>query len=145
MLTVKREQLAQLAPDLWAAPWTVTSVLSSETREVVAALRTSCNEGAAHDFVRELSIKFIAAVDAGDVLGLFLGRYIASSGDMDLLSDSTVRTLNRYLISTDSCNAVQCGNQMCTGFGFGYEAVRPGFGSCLKSRTIMNRQEHDLS
>src|SRR5437879_13800713 len=84
------------------------------------------SEGTAHDFIRDLNIKFATAVDAGHVLASLLGESRAH-GNVDLLPHFAVWAFNRHLISRDSGDALQSGNQIGTGCGFGNETIAPRF------------------
>ena len=100
------------------------------------------NEGTTHDFISGLNIKFALAVDARYVLASLLGEFGACG--VDLLPHLAVWAFNRHLISRDSGNALQSGDQIGTGCGFGHEPVRPRFRPDLESRTIMDCQEDYL-
>jgi hypothetical protein len=101
------------------------------------------DEGTTDDSIRDADIKFGLAVDAGYVLTFFLGGSTLH-GHMDILSDFAVWTLNRCFTSRDSGNALQCRNQLLTGFGFAHEPVCPRLRSGLKSQSVMDCQEHYL-
>jgi len=101
------------------------------------------DEGTAHDSIRDADIKFGVAVDAGYVLTFFLGGSTLH-GHMDILSDFAVWTFNRSFVGRDSGNALQCRNQLFTGFGFGHEPMRPRLRPGLELRAIVDCQEHYL-
>ena len=88
---------------------------------VLAALR---NEGTAHDFIRDLNIKFAMAVEARYVLASLLSES-GARGNVDLLPHFAVWAFNRHLLSRDSGKALQSGNQNGTGCGFGHKPVSP--------------------
>ena len=65
-------------------------------------------------------------------------------GHMDILSDFAVWTLNRSFVGRDSGDALKRRNQLLTGFGFAHEPMCPRLRSGLKSRSVMDCQEHYL-
>src|SRR5207245_1674634 len=95
------------------------------------------SEGTGHDFIRDLNLKFATAVDAGHVLASLLGESRAH-GNVDVLLHFTVWALDRHFISPNSGNALQSGNQIRTGCGFGNEPMRPRFRPDLEARTIVD-------
>jgi len=90
------------------------------------------NEGTTHDFISGLNIKFALAVDARYVLASLLGEF--GTCGVDLLPYLAVWAFNRHLISRDSGNALQSGDKIGTGCGFGHEPMRPRFRPDLKLR-----------
>ena len=107
---------------------------------VLAALR---NEGTAHDFIRDLNIKFAMAVEARYVLASLLSES-GARGNVDLLPHFAVWAFNRHLLSRDSGKALQSGNQNGTGCGFGHKPVSPRPRPDLEARSIVDCQKHNL-
>jgi hypothetical protein len=105
------------------------------------SVRCSRDEGSADNFIGA-NVKFGVAVDAGYVLALLLGGCGATN--VDLLRDFAVRAFNHQFSSRDSSDALQSRNQLLTGFGFAYEAMRPRSRSGLETRTIVDCQKHYL-
>src|ERR1700756_3419085 len=97
----------------------------------------SGNEGTTNDLIKDFDTKFAMAVDAGYVLALLRCRCRASS-NMDLLVHFAARAFNRLLISRDSGDTLQSGNQFSASGRFGHKTMRPGPRSGLESRTLLN-------